>query len=64
MAMQKNIIDEAFPEALKILSDLIKFQTVSGTSNLALIEYCEKKLSKVGASSFKTSDDIKKRFNL
>ncbi len=64
MAMQKNIIDEAFPEALKILSDLIKFQTVSGTSNLALIEYCEKKLSKVGASSFRTSDDVKKRFNL
>jgi len=64
MSMQKNIIDKAFPEALKILSDLIKFQTVSGTSNLALIEYCEKRLSKVGASSFRTSDDVKKRFNL
>ena len=62
--MQKNIIDEVFPEALKILSELIKFQTVSGTSNLALIEYCEKKLSKVGASSFRTSDQAKKRFNL
>ena len=44
MAMQKNIIDEVFPETLQILSDLIKFQTVSGTSNLKLIEYCEKKL--------------------
>ncbi len=64
MSMLKNIIDKAFPEALEILSDLIKFQTVSGTSNLALIEYCEKKLSKVGASSFKTSDGAKKRFNL
>ncbi len=64
MSMQKNIIDKAFPEALKILSDLIKFQTVSGSSNLALIEYCEKRLSKVGASSFRTSDDEKKRFNL
>ena len=62
--MQKNIIDKVFPETLKILSDLIKFQTVSGTSNLALIEYCEKRLSKVGASSFRTSDDVKKRFNL
>jgi len=62
--MQKNIIDEIFPETLKILSELIKFQTVSGTSNLALIEYCEKRLSKVGASSFKTSDVAKKRFNL
>ena len=47
MSMQKNIIDEVFPETLKVLSDLIKFQTVSGTSNLALIEYCEKRLSKV-----------------
>ena len=64
MSMQKNIIDKAFPDALKILSDLIKFQTVSGTSNLALIDYCEKKLSKVGASSFRTSDEEKKRFNL
>ena len=45
MATQKNIVDEAFPEALKILSELIKFQTVSGTSNGQLIEYCEKKLS-------------------
>ena len=45
MATQNNIIDQVFPETLKILSDLIKFQTVSGTSNLKLIEYCEKKLS-------------------
>jgi len=64
MSMQKNIINEAFPETLKILSELIKFQTVSGTSNLALIEYCENKLSKIGASSFRTSDEAKKRFNL
>jgi acetylornithine deacetylase len=64
MAMQKNIIDEVFPETLKILSDLIKFQTVSGTSNLKLIEYCEKKLSKLGASSFKTFDEPKQRGNL
>ena len=42
MSMQKNIIDEVFPETLKVLSELIKFQTVSGTSNLSLIEYCEK----------------------
>jgi len=62
--MQKNIINKAFPETLKILSDLIKFKTVSGTSNLALIEYCEKKLNKVGASSFRTFDEAKKRFNL
>ena len=47
MATQKNIIYEAFPETLKILSELIKFQTVSGTSNAKLIEYCEKKLAEV-----------------
>ena len=52
--MQKNIIDQVFPETLKILADLIKFQTVSGTSNLKLIEYCEKKLNESGATSFKT----------
>jgi len=64
MATQKNIIDEAFPEALKILSDLIKFQTVSGSSNIKLIEYCEKKLGKLGATSFKTFDETKQRVNL
>ena len=62
--MQKNIIDQVFPETLKILSELIKFQTVSGTSNLKLIEYCEKRLSKLGATSFKTFDETKKRANL
>ena len=39
--MQKNLIDEVFPETLKVLSELIKFQTVSGTSNIDLINYCE-----------------------
>ena len=64
MAIQKNIIDEVFPETLKILSDLIKFQTISGTSNIKLIEYCEKKLNFLGADSFKTFDDSKLRVNL
>jgi len=64
MATQKNIVDEVFPETLKILSELIKFQTVSGTSNVKLIEYCEKKLSKLGATSFKTFDNAKQRVNL
>ena len=54
MTMEKNIIHQVFPETLKILADLIKFQTVSGTSNLKLIEYCEKKLNESGARSFKT----------
>jgi len=64
MATQKNIIDQVFPETLKILSDLINFQTVSGTSNLKLIEYCEKKLGKLGAISFKTFHDSKQQANL
>ena len=64
MATQKNIIDQIFPETLKILSELIKFQTVSGTSNLKLIEYCEKILGKLEATSFKTFDETKKRVNL
>ncbi len=64
MATQKNIIDKVFPETLKILSELIKFQTVSGTSNIKLIEYCEEKLSKHGATSFKTFDNAKQRVNL
>ena len=61
--MQNNIIEEVFPETLKILSELIKFQTVSGSSNIELIEYCEKKLSKLGAESFKTFDK-KKNYEL
>ena len=64
MATQNNIIDQVFPETLKILSDLIKFQTVSGTSNLKLIEYCEKKLDKLGAISFKTFHKSKQQANL
>ena len=64
MTTQNNIIDQVFPETLKILSDLIKFQTVSGTSNLKLIEYCEKKLDKLGAISFKTFHDSKLQANL
>jgi len=64
MATQKNIIDQIFPETLKILTELIKFQTVSGTSNLKLIEYCEKRLDKLEATSFKTFDETKKRVNL
>jgi len=64
MATQNNIIDQVFPETLKVLSDLIKFQTVSGTSNLKLIEYCEKKLGKLGAISFKTFHNSKQQANL
>ena len=62
--MKKNILEEAFSDTLKILSELIKFKTVSGTSNIELIDYCEKKLEVLGANSFRTFDDKKIRANL
>ena len=53
------MIDKIFPETLKILKNLVKFQTVSGMPNLELIEYCEQKLAEVGATSFKTFKERK-----
>ena len=41
-----NIIDRVFEEALKNLSDLISFKTVSGSSNIDLINKDLKKLPK------------------
>ena len=64
MPIQKNIIDQVFPETLKILTNLIKFQTVSGASNLELIKYCEKKLDESGATSFKTFNESGSQANL
>ena len=58
------MIDKIFPETLKILNNLVKFQTVSGMPNLELIEYCEKKLAQVGATSFKTFNKSKNQANL
>ena len=58
------MLDQIFPETLKILSDLIKFKTVSGASNLELIKYCEKKLDKVGAISSKTFNKSDSQANL
>ena len=53
-----------YENAIKILSDLISFRTVSGENNEKLIDYCENILKALGASSFRTFDDEKKRFNL
>ena len=64
MSTQNKVIDEIFPNTLKILSDLIKFPTISGTSNLKLIEYCEKRLNKLGATSFKTINESTQQANL
>ena len=46
------------------MSDLIAFKTVSGEDNNSLINYCDEILIKLGATSFKTFDDEKKRVNL
>jgi acetylornithine deacetylase len=57
-------LDELYNNSVKILTDLIGFRTVSGEDNSALINYCENYLHKLGATSFKTFDDEKKRVNL
>jgi len=60
----ENNLDVIFKNSIKILSDLIAFKTVSGEDNNSLINYCDEILNKLGASSFKTYDDEKKRVNL
>jgi len=60
----ENNLDPVFKNSLKILSDLIAFKTVSGEDNNSLINYCDEILNKLGATSFKTYDDEKKRVNL
>ena len=57
-------LNELYNNSVKILTDLISFKTVSGEDNSALINYCEEYLHKLGATSFKTFDDEKKRVNL
>ena len=53
-----------FDNSVKILTDLIAFKTVSGEDNSLLINYCDDILKKLGATSFRTYDDKKKRVNL
>ena len=60
----ENNLDPIFKNSLKILSDLIAFKTISGENNNSLINYCNEILNKLGATSFKTYDDEKKRVNL
>ena len=63
MSTEVNL-DKLYDNSIKILSDLIGFRTISGEDNSDLINYCEEYLNKLGASSFKTFDDEKKRVNL
>ena len=60
----ENNSNDIYENSIKILSDLISFKTVSGQDNNSLINYCDDILKKLGATSFKTFDDEKKRVNL
>ena len=60
----ENNSDTILKNSIKILTDLIAFKTISGEDNNALINYCDNILKKIGATSFKTYDDEKKRANL
>ena len=57
-------LNELYNNSIKILTDLISFKTISGEDNSDLINYCEEFLHNLGATSFKTFDDEKKRVNL
>ena len=56
-----NNLEDIYNNSIKILKDLIAFKTVSGEDNNQLIDYCDDILSSLGASSFKTYDDEKKK---
>ena len=60
----ENNLDYLYKSSVKILTDLIAFKTVSGEDNNSLIDYCDNILKNLGASSFRTFDDNKKRVNL
>ena len=60
----ENNIELLYKNSIKILSDLISFKTISGENNNPLINYCDEILKNLGASSFKTFDNEKKRANL
>ncbi len=60
----ENNFDQILKNTIDILSNLIAFKTISGEDNNSLINYCDDLLKKLGATSFKTFDDKKKRVNL
>ena len=57
----ENNSEQLFNNSIKILTDLIGFKTISGEDNSALIDYCDDILKKLGATSFRTFDDEKKK---
>ena len=60
----ENNSELMFDNSVRILKDLIAFKTVSGQDNSSLIDYCDEILKKLGATSFRTYDNEKKRVNL
>ena len=60
----ENNSELLFDNSVRILKDLIAFKTVSGQDNSSLIDYCDEILKKLGATSFRTYDNEKKRVNL
>ncbi len=60
----ENNLESLYKNSIKILSDLIAFKTISGEDNNSLIDYCDKILKSLGASSFRTYDEERKRVNL
>ena len=60
----ENNSQTLYENSVKILTDLIAFKTVSGEDNNSLINYCGEILKNLGATSFKTFDEEKKRVNL
>ena len=60
----KSNLQSLYENSIKILFDLISFKTISGEDNSALIDYCDNILKNLGASSFRTYDEDKKRVNL
>jgi acetylornithine deacetylase len=60
----ENNSQSLFDNSIKILTDLIAFKTISGEDNSSLIDYCDNILKPLGAESFRTYDDEKKRVNL
>jgi len=60
----ENNLQTLYEDSVRILTDLIAFKTISGEDNNSLINYCDEILKKLGATSFKTFDNEKKRVNL
>ena len=59
-----NNLQSLYENSIKILTDLISFKTISGEDNSSLIDYCDDIFKSLGASSFRTYDQDKKRVNL